>query len=298
MIGATRLGTVELQGLIEGPVPPVPDGEDRLDSWVDFAHSQGVTFSIDVQGAAFSLIPETERLTAAPHDDFQEKVKQLLEQLLEAFPEHLRGRVFSTLRSVQYLPDTQIQTIYVITPSGVDMRSREAPWSGDKTIPFTMPNIPRAYWIGAGAVVVILIVSSFFIEWGRVLRFTTGTGFSLETIEVDASSLARYVECEKKSIQYDRLILSVKRTPDFPTDLTAYQDEERRIAAGSSLEELLVLRTLVGDGIVRIDYLAEDGKIVGSDTRRVRELLDKETMQLSLPLSRPTAAWHKLRLTY
>ena len=73
MIGTTKLGTIELEGLIEGPVPPVPDGEDRLDSWVDFAHSQGVAFSLDVQGAAFSVVPETERLAAAPHDDFQEK---------------------------------------------------------------------------------------------------------------------------------------------------------------------------------------------------------------------------------
>ena len=96
-------GTVVLDGLLEGKLPPTPDAADRLREWIRDVRSLGVRFSLDIEGGAFSILPENRPISVSAFGEAPaDAIVNALNQLLKVFPVGQRGQLFSTLRSVEY----------------------------------------------------------------------------------------------------------------------------------------------------------------------------------------------------
>ena len=114
-----KVGTTVVEGLIEGPVPPREDGEAILREWATFAGENGFHFDLSIDGASFSLLPDGTPLSLEKAGDPQDTLRQVIDQLLQVFPEDLRGSIFSTIRSTEYRDGVMVQTVYAMSPKGV-----------------------------------------------------------------------------------------------------------------------------------------------------------------------------------
>jgi len=117
-------GTVVLDGLIEGKLPDEPGAEEVLRQWLDFAASLKLKFNLEMDGNSFSILADDKPI---PAEDLgprpEERIADALGQLVKAVAAQQGRRVFSTLRSTEYLPGCEVQTIYGLGPDGTVQRS-------------------------------------------------------------------------------------------------------------------------------------------------------------------------------
>jgi hypothetical protein len=295
------VGTVLLDGIIEGPVPPAAEGAERLHEWVKFSRDQGVPFDLRIDGPAFSLLAGGEPLRAGKTEIFQDTVRQVIDQLLEVFPEELRTHVLSTVRSTEYQDGVKVESVYAVTAKGVRVHERKVPWEASKAArPLSWrPLVP--YLVAAAVVVSAVVVLAFLLDFGALWRgFTTKyTALDPDRVELEAASLARYVTCKKLGVDKTKtqLAVEVERTPAFPLDLAAYRAEEERILAEGNLQDLVILRKLVVDGYVRLEFTGADGTVLASEERSVRALLTSPTTVVHVPV-RTVSGAVKVRIGY
>src|ERR1051325_3706328 len=119
-------GTLIIDGLIEGRLPALPAAEDKLRAWVNFARSAGLEFNLHLDGGSFSLLADN-----SPHlakqfaPDPAEIICSAVAEMLKTIPPADRGKLSSTLRSIEYRPHQEVKTLYPITPDGaIDSRQR------------------------------------------------------------------------------------------------------------------------------------------------------------------------------
>jgi len=299
-----RIGTVVTEGLIEGPLPPFEDGEIRLRQWSEAVRRAGLSFDLSIDGPAFSILASGEPREIKEYADPQGEIRQAIEQLLQIFPKDLRGRIFSTLRSTEYREGFKIQSIYATTTLGVKVHEQRIPWEKEDAEPGLPPlswRLLRPYLIAGGVILALFIASAFFIDYPGWIRGFTGKFIPLDPdrIEVDGAALSRYVTFEKAGLDGPKscLVLKVTRTPHFPLDLAAYLAEEERLKKEGSLGDLITLQRLVVDGALRVTYLDREGKVLGCAGEDLRELLEKESIQILIPLRIYPGAT-RIRLAY
>jgi len=114
-------GTYILSGIIQGPLPPGPDGREQLQQFNDKLLKSGIALSLRIDGPNFSLLAadrpiETDAVTASEIEGMMEAA---LGSMLEIFPEGMRMAVMSTLRSRVFLVDRDHQAVYVVSFPGV-----------------------------------------------------------------------------------------------------------------------------------------------------------------------------------
>ncbi|MBN1441610.1 MAG: hypothetical protein JXA90_02825 [Planctomycetes bacterium] len=287
-----RVDTATLDGLIEGPVPPVPEGEKLLEQWVEFVRSHEMPFQLSVDGGSFSLLPEHGPLALGGKDDLRERMQQAIEQLIQVFPDDLRGRVFSTVRSTEFRRGKRVESLFILSRGRVDVRSREVPWAGDaKSGARSLRGLPwMSIAAGSGVLLAALVVSLFFVDYRDVIRrrLSPYTRVDAERYEIDASALARYISVVETAPdeRAEELEITIARAGAYPTTWSAFRDEEERLRREGDLRGYLLFQKLVVEGRLAVRYIGKDGVLLGRDERNASGLRGAETAAFRLPVKK------------
>ncbi len=286
-------GTVQLDGLIEGRRPA--DGESidpRLREWVEFARQSGVRFSLDIDGSAFSVLPDSSPLAADDlGPDPAETIRQLLDSLLQVFTPPQRSGVFSTLRSSEFQPGREVQTIYAIGAGGkieCQQRTVDARTTAPDT-PLALKDKIKLAAVGVLAAAVVIGISAIWVPYGQLFSRTVNQLSPVEVsrIETDLGHFAPYLQVASMQTRTaDRrlyLVVEIQRTPAYPATDAALQAAWRQ--AGDNLHERLTLEALAR-GQLSIDQYDTVGKYIGRVTLRITGFDDQGAAQLDVPISR------------
>ena len=293
-------GTLVLDGLLEGKLPDDPGAEDILREWLDFAASLKLSFNLEIDGNSFSILADDKPIRAedlGPRPE--ERIADALDQLVKAVPAQKGQRIFSTIRSIEYLPGSEVQTIYALGRDGT-IQTSERTLEAETTPPprqLTRREKVRRAAIGVVAATVILGVSSLFIPYGRVYDYTVGriVPSSVDALKVETGSFKDYFTVEKKAVSgWKRVVVvTLRRTRAFPLNES---DLERLLARpGQSLSARLTVEALAR-GYVRCEYFDREDEFVASSIHRISELRDKETIELTLPM--PGRRLARIAITY
>lgn len=298
-------GTFALDGLVEGGLGGA--GEElrgRLLAWADTARAAGLNVSLDVSGDAFSLLGESRPVRASDLGDAPaQRVAALLFDLLKILPVAQRRNVFSTLRSTEYRPGEEVQTIYAVAPDGsvqthqrtVSARTEAPP------APLTMKQKVRMGLTGLAVALGVFGLSALFVDYGQLFRRVRDTvvPLNVEKVQVDTGSFARYLTVEKKALAAESsggrvLVLTLQRTKDFPL-----KDADLAAASGDGKLDLPGRLTLeaLARGYVRYECFDADGTILNYGELRLAGLRDKETVEVPVPLA-PDHRLARIRLGF
>ena len=291
-MNAKLQGTITIDGLIEGRVPDFDDIEDRLRQWVQAARAKHLAFSLELEGRTFSVLAENRAIPSADlGPDPGDTIAEVLRDLLVIFPPTHRADLVSSVRSVEYGQNVEIQTLYAVARDGrletrqrtVDARTTAPPE------PLTTRQKLRLAAVGLGAAAVVFAVSWIWVPygalfdrlWDRVVPFDT------DAVIVETGEFAPYFAVDKKAVARSGgnkyLIVTVKRTKAFPRDAKAIDALFAR--PGRTGAEAMTAQALAR-GYVRCEMFDKDGKFAGFSDARIAGLRTAETVELTLPMPR------------
>ncbi len=292
------VGTVVLDGLVQGRLPGVPDTEQKLRDWVASARRAGLNFNLEIDAGAFSVLADNRPLDAdSLKPTVQDAIADLLDELLRAIPTGLRTGLVSTVRSNEYRPGREIQTVYGVGPDGaIHTRQREV---DVQTVapapPLTGRQKARIVLVGLGVAAVLLAISALFVDYGKWISVISDAMYPLDAqkMPVDVSAFGDRLVVSARSKDSGNLVITLKRGEKFPL---GDEQLDAQLAAAAGVRERLALEA-IARGYVRCEYFDAKGKFITSSQERIADLRDKETVELTLPiLKRPRQA--SLRLAY
>jgi hypothetical protein len=292
-------GMLQLDGLLEGRLSALPEGEKRLQEWVRFAGSVALPFSLEIDGSQFNLLPGRQPLEAAQlGPEPSETVVNALNQLVKLFPASERQHVFSTLRSVEYRANLEIQTLYAMGSQG-QIEARQRSVESQTTAPLRPMGHKqklRLAGLGLAVALVVLAASTFFVDYRQLLARVRDrlTPFDAQAVAVDNAAFEPYFTVEGKASQEGCLVLSLKRTPQYPQ---SPQDLDKLSAqSAGSLEQRLAVEALAR-GYVHCELFDRDGRFITAAFERIAPLQQEESIRLRLPLP-PDRRLGKIILAY
>ena len=280
-------GTYYIDGIVEGPIPGIPGVAEKIEEWVRFAASAHLRFSLETDGNSFSLLAEnTPASSSAVGSGPEQHVTQLLEQLLKAFPPGDRGKLFSTLRSVEYGSGKETQAVYTIGPGGeVDVRSRTI---GAETVARTEPQTARQRVRAGiiGGVAALLIVGTAVVLFRDNLSGLYHRMLPLDPagVVLDAEAYEEFftVKVEGPGSGGRFMVLELSRAEKFPENDDALQDLYDKARQGTLGRRLAV--EALGRGYVRCEYFDVKNEFVGAADLRVAGLRSKKTVKEPIPM--------------
>lgn len=278
-----------LDGLVQGPAPD----RDALQSWVAQAERSGLGFSLEIDGSKFSLLADnrTVPITRVPKAGLSATLTTALEALLSLYPGG-RATLYSTLRSREFRPGVEIQTLYAIGANGtVNAQGREI--EADVTVPpapLSMRSLLLRGCVLLGVLLLIGLTTLPFVDWRRLLDRTRLIGSSNQGVELDASALAPYLSVKLAAVkQLDGLVeLEITRgekwdaaKPGTPDELLPGPD------AKMTWREFLAIAA-VKRGTARVCFYDEKGAFTGESNVPLEALtsVDKLVFAASIPRSR------------
>lgn len=221
--------TYRLEGLIQGPLPPGPDGLSVIKKLTADFNRNGLRLSACFDDSQFKLTAENvTRDTEEIHPlEVDLMVHHALEKLLAAYPADLRMQIFSTLRSREYRPDLEVQSVYlVIYPGQVKVERREvAAEVAPRPAPLSVKN-QFAYIAAAVGILAFLGWASTILVEYRDLgeqKLSTFRGTRVEDLRVDDKSLVdfvRIVETDIAKQPESSIILTLRKGTKWPDDVT------------------------------------------------------------------------------
>jgi hypothetical protein len=286
-------GTLILDGLIEGAPPSLPEVEDDVYDWAHRVKQLGFPLSLVIEGNSLSLLAEKRPLliTELPGGAASpgEAIEAALNSLLEIFSPQERTALMSTIRSTEFRPGTEVQTIYAISPDGtIDTRQRII--DVETTPPpeqLSRGQIIRMSVFGGAVALVLLALTAGVIHlvspefWPNL--FNRVKPLDTEELQIDVEAYAPYFTIEGVETKGRHLAIRLKRNQAFPTthaqrvalNETARisPDYRQRLAADA------VLR-----GYVTVEIFSPAGKYLSTHSVRIAGLADAEVLELFLPL--------------
>ncbi len=221
--------TYRLEGLIQGPLPPGPDGLSVIKKLTADFNRNGLRLSACFDDSQFKLTAENvTRDTEEIHPlEVDLMVHHALEKLLAAYPADLRMQIFSTLRSREYRPDLEVQSVYlVIYPGQVKVERREvAAEVAPRPAPLSVKN-QFAYIAAAVGILAFLGWASTSLVEYRDLgeqKLSTLRGTRVEDLRVDDKSLVGFVRIVETDIAKQPesvIILTLRKGNKWPDDVT------------------------------------------------------------------------------
>lgn len=284
-----REGTYVLSGIVQGPLPPGPDGESRMVGFAAKSATGGIALSLRVDGAQFSLLADEQARDsfAASPFELEEEVRMVLQRLLDLYPDDLRMGVFSTIRSQVFDAGRVHQCVYaVVYPGNIELQRGSA----------EMILAPRRRrlslkakaGLAAGSVLILaggVYATSFWVDYGPLVASARAhwRGTEVESLEVDISRLANAVKVEVVDVSNLR---SVARLRLVRGDAwAAYQRDE---PAPNDAELHRALRT---KRYVRANFYDFRGRLVTDKDGQViapavsvNELIESESTGVDLRL--------------
>ncbi len=143
---------------------------------------------------------------------------------------------------------------------------------------------------------VLLVVLVVLWTGGESLTgLLLGEGEDLEKIQVDASTFKDYFTVDRKLVGPGgrTLILTLKRAKGFPLKDADFE----RIPEGSPRISALLPFEAVARGYVRCEYFTQKNEFLGFTFERIRGLAERETIEVSLPIS-GRRGLHHVVITY
>ena len=211
-------GTIVLEGLVEGPVPPFPDAQEKLERWTQECGRMEMKLQMD--GGHFSVMPTNKAMPAASlGEDVSMAVADSLSELLRMFPPLERRQVFSTLRSVEWRRKLEVRTIYAVGPDGRIATQQER--SPCDTVAPPQPLSPKEMLIrgGIGLLVAaaILGISALFIDYPKQWRRMTAS-VEPATVVVQPGAFAPFLKVEVTGLDRRNgvLLVTLSRGAAYP----------------------------------------------------------------------------------
>lgn len=289
MNGKTE-GTLVLDGLLEGKSRDLSGLTARLREWISASTSLGLRFNLDIDGNSFSILADNKPIQTdnlAP--EAAEKIAAALDELLKVFSPDERRQILSTLRSIEYRKDTEIQTAYAVGPDG-KIHTRERVVDAQTTPPprqLTRKEKIRVVITGIVIALLAFLASSVFVDYraliGNVIE--TVTPLDAEDIKVETGSFKKYFTVEDKTIGpgSKAVILTLKRTKAFP--LKDSDIKQLFADAKDSVSERLTVEAMAR-GYVRCEFFDKKDNFMGFIDKRISPLRKTETIKLVLPVPR------------
>jgi hypothetical protein len=218
-------GTMRLEGLIEGTLPPFPDAREKLEKWAAGFAGGVIRISLQVDGSHFSALPNNApfqvRDLSKDGTEPSNRIADGLSDLLRYFPPLERSQVFSTIRSIEYRPKQEVQTVYAVGPDGRAVtRQQTVPTETVKQAePVSGREALRRGIMGLLLAAAVLGISTFFIDYRALWNQLTARVEPVKTT-VDAGSFSPYftIEVTGLDLRDGTLKLKVVRTARYPTD--------------------------------------------------------------------------------
>jgi hypothetical protein len=219
-------------------------------------------------------------------------VSAQLDALLQAFPPVQRTAVLSTVRSIEYQPGEEIQTLYAVGPDGcihseqrtIDARTTKPPE------PLTGKEKIRIGLTGLVILGVLFAMSAIFVDYRGMWQNMKDKTTSLDQqhIEWVNPAYGPYVVVEKAEFPKRSILrLTLRRTDAFPTPPEQFE----ALAGGAkTLQKRLVIDSLAR-GYLRGEWTDAQGKVLGVTSLRIRGLLSGPTITMDVPVpvqARPT----------
>lgn len=281
-------GTLLLDGLIEGRLPDVPDAETRLQQWVRFAASRHLQFHVEFEGRGFSILAESKPVSVEPLGSSpDQKIADTLNNLLSIFPSGDRENVLSTVRSMEYRPKTEVQTVYVVGPGGT-IQAQQRMVDAETIAPapqLTRRDKVRLALTGVIIALLILLVSAFFVDYRQLIGHVIERAMPLDAdkVQVDAKRFSKYFTVEKKTVARDRraIVLTLKRGEEFPR---RDEDFDRLLGEGMAPLEVRLALEALARGYVRCECFDENGDLLKFTFHHVAGLREKEAIDVVVPI--------------
>lgn len=193
-------GTFILDGMIQGKLPDVPEAAAKLRQWLADCP---LGFTAQHEGKSFSfLAPGQPRGMEKIKGELAPSIVEQMNRLLEIFPPFLRAQVLSTIRSREFRKDLEVQTLYVIGPDGtVHTRQNEVEVkTAAPQPPLTRKDKVRMAVTAAGVMIVLLGVSTFFIDYGSAWANLVDRVVPLDPagVKVEVVGLEEFVTVEAR----------------------------------------------------------------------------------------------------
>jgi hypothetical protein len=221
--------TYRLEGLIQGPLPPGPEGRVVIEKLAADFNRNGLRLTSLFDDCQFTLTAENvTRDTEEIHPlEVDLMVHHALEKLLGAYPQELRMQIFSTLRSREYRPNLEVQSIYlVIFPGQVKVERREVTAEVEpRPAPLSAKN-QFGYLVAAVGILALLGWASTSLVEYRDLgeeKLSTLRGTRLEDLRVDDKSLidfVRVVDVDLEKPPASFIVLTLRKGTKWPDDVT------------------------------------------------------------------------------
>lgn len=280
-------GTFFIDGLIQGPLPACKEAESSLHKWCDDARDSGLKFNLDFEGSMFSALADNR---PAPVDDIgdlpSEKTADAIRSLLKLFRPDQIPAISSTVRSVEYRVNQEVQTIYVIgTDGSVSTPQRVVAAQTEKP---AQPKSPREMIkmaaIGLLALAGLFAISSIFVDYRQLYRDIAEKAAPInpDEIIVDNANFAEYftVKSKSRSKNGGYLILTLEKTAQFPSSpadvdkaITTTMPATRRLAAEAIARGRLTCR-----------LYDKEQKIISHCDIFIDGLRSNKTVEISIPI--------------
>lgn len=283
-------GTLVLDGLLEGKSRDLSVLSARLREWISASVSLDLRFSLEIDGNSFSVLADNkpiriDNLAPAP----AERIAGALDELLKVFPADERKGILSTLRSIEYRKDTEVQTAYAVGPDG-KIHTRERLVDARTTPPPRQLTRKEKIRVGITGLVIALLIflaSSVFVDYRALIGNVIETVMPLdaEDIKVETGGFEKYFAVEDKTVSRGSkaVVLTLKRTKAFPlkdSDMKQlFADAKDSVSARLTVEAL-------ARGYVRCEFFDKKDKFMGFIDKRISPLRKTETIKLTLPAPR------------
>jgi hypothetical protein len=281
-------GTFILSGIVQGPLPPGPDGREQLAKFNDKLAKSGIVMSLRVDGANFSLLAsdravETEAVTES---EIEGLMQAALASLLELYPAGMRMSVMSTIRSRVFLAEREHQAVYVVSFPGV-IKVESAAVKAELLPRARRLTFKHKALFALGAIVVLSLAFWASTRWidygpaGRQLALMFKTN-KLEDIRLRTTSLRDVVSIEKTDLSSLRkvIVLKVSRGPAWGQKSDKVLPEDVQLHA--ALFERRYLKVTFFDVTGNI-VIGRDGKVV-ERALPVADLNGAAVLSVELPL--------------
>lgn len=287
-------GTVQLQGLFEGPVSSWAPQQELVADALRRAGAPENCLHAVTHGGRGSLEPEPilfprGQFADAPADCLALALELMLEETLGGKPEEW----FSTLRVIEYQERVQIESLIQVNEDGIRGITREQPWT-----PVPQKSLQDRIW--ANKLVLSLAVLAFLVygffnrhkvgEWVHAIEtrffaedFAIAEDFRQELVGFGTFLYAE-AEIEEESNQ---LVVTLRQTnayPQTPSDFDLARDQADR------LEGIALAALELGKAQVVLRFSDDDVH------QRTVSLIDWEE-DGSLRLEFSTTAWKNIELT-
>lgn len=288
-------GTYFTDGMLQGRVPDDRNFEKNVRQWLDSQRKSGLRFDFTIDGGSFNLLADDKPNPSRNFspDGVQEHLAAAFQKLIELSPPNDRLQLMSTLRSVEYRPGAEIQTLYIITPPG-KIIAKQRTLDAETVAPppeLTLASRLKLIAIGLAFAAILLLAFGFFVDW-KTWLFEPAKELvpvKLEEIVLDAQAFEGFLVFEKRALDKQRrgLRLLAKAGPDWQTAMDSQPSDL------NSWPRFLAVAS-VKKGLLRCDFYDRKGEFIAFGHVLLHPLLQSETGESELFLPLPGKKVHRV----